>query len=99
MTPYSREIPWVRFERVPNQPFYVECAVCGIAGSGDTAGVHAFAAQHQVHQPVEDYVPLGDAVARVAQPIARAFHMAPCTPCEARRRALNRTVKKSWWPF
>lgn len=65
------------------------CEVCGAQGAGDLGQVTAFAGAHRVHQAPRGSFRLGDAVAAVAKPIARAFGQTPCTPCEARQRAMN----------
>jgi hypothetical protein len=91
MQSFSAEIPWVLVEPHPQGGLGVLCDVCGEEGYLSTAGeVSQFAAHHVRHQAPAGSLRLGDAVAAVAGPVARAFGKAPCTPCEARRRSLNR---------
>lgn len=92
--PYSPEIPWVLVAPVAElgwaTEYEVMCTVCG--ARGHVAGgelTYAFARAHQAHTAGPRSIGLGDAVAAVAKPIARFFGQKPCTPCEARRHALN----------
>ena len=61
-----------------------------------------FEAMHRVcataMRPVNPrYHGLGDAVARVAQPIAHAIGVDPnCLPCQRRRRKLNGLLPRLW---
>lgn len=94
MQRFSTEIPWVLVEeRLGGAE--VACEVCGARGSVPVGyayaqGISSFAQAHRVHQAPQGSMRLGDAVAVVAKPIARAFGLdEPCTPCEARRRYLN----------
>lgn len=95
MQRFSPEIPWVWVQR--RQGYDVRCEVCGATAFDlGTEDVAAFAQGHRVHQAPQGSMRLGDAVAAVAKPVARAFGMDPnCTPCEARRRAMN-SVRRFW---
>lgn len=87
---FSPDIPWVLIWREPRGPlFSLRCEVCGGSDVGDLDEANRFAAAHRVHAAPQGSLRLGDAFATVAKPVARAFGRAPCTPCEARRRALN----------
>jgi hypothetical protein len=95
MVPFSPEIPWVLVERgarpYPNDDFEVMCQVCGQAREVyGTELVTAFARAHAEHMAPPGQLGFGDVVARFAKPVARAMGKAPCTPCEARRHAMNR---------
>jgi len=93
---FSAEIPWVSVEQY-QRTFGVHCEVCGVVGEVPTLGyVNAFANEHREHRAASDHFGLGDAVHRLAAPIARAFGQKPCTPCEARRRQLNGLVRRPW---
>ncbi len=87
--PYSPEIPWVLAAEGPGH-YEVMCTVCGTRGHVTTTNnVGNFAEHHRAHRAPSG-LGLGDAVAAVAKPIARLFgQKTPCTPCEARRHALN----------
>ena len=87
---FSAEIPWVLVQPTPTS-FRVTCEVCGSTGEFNyPKTVVAVARAHRAHQAPQGSFRLGDAVAAVAKPIARAVGMESCTPCEARRRMLNR---------
>lgn len=94
---YSIEIPWVLVEGSPGA-FGVVCSVCGerayLDSPNDVAG---FAYAHAEHTAGEGYLGMGDAVAAIAKPVAKFFGQAPCTPCEARRRALNQARVRFPW--
>ena len=87
MQRYSQEIPWVLVDG-DRRRFTVECSACGARGLTDGPGVHVFARGHAEHT-AQGGIGLGDLVHHVASPIARAMGKPPCTPCEARRNALN----------
>jgi len=89
MQRFSAEIPWVLVGPWQGQ-LRATCEVCGQGGTGDANGVSSFAHQHRVHDAPQGSMRLGDAVAAIAKPIARAIGLDEgCTPCEARRRYLN----------
>jgi hypothetical protein len=92
--PYSPEIPWVLVTPVEQlgwtTKYEVMCTVCGARGLAvGSEPARGFAMAHRAHTAGPRAVGLGDAVAAVAKPIARFFGQKPCTPCEARRHALN----------
>lgn len=90
MQRFSPDIPWVLIEQqLGNRRFSLGCEVCGANGSGDWPGAQRFIDAHRVHAAPQGSLRLGDAFAAVAAPVARAFGKAPCSPCEARRRAMN----------
>ncbi len=90
MQRYSPEIPWVLVaESGSPRSARVSCTVCGDGGIVMLPAIGHFAAQHAEHRSPAGTIGLGDVVASVAKPIAGALGMAPCTPCEERRRALN----------
>ena len=94
---FSPEIPWVLVAQVDRE-FEVSCIVCGaFAYLYDEHGVGEFAGLHRAHTAGEGHLGLGDVVAAIAKPIASVFGSEPCTPCEARRRALN--AARMRWPF
>lgn len=90
---YSAQIPWVLVE--PSHAGYnVRCEVCGVGGIATPEQVPPFVQAHAQHRSPQGFG-LGDAIAAIAKPIARAFgQKEPCTPCEARRRALNAAVPR-----
>jgi hypothetical protein len=90
---FSPAIPWVLIGEGADFA-EVYCEVCSARGFMTTAeDINAFAFAHREHTAGEDYFGLGDAVAAMAKP----FQSAPCTPCEARRRALNQIrVRRPW---
>lgn len=70
--------------------FSAYCTVCNDRTTGNARTVQIFETQHAAHQSTASgFGGLGDAVAAVAKPVARAFGKQPCAPCEARRRKLN----------
>lgn len=87
---FSPEIPWVLIAAGRTHGGEIYCEVCGErAWVGDRQSVDAFVYSHREHTAGDGYIGAGDAFAAIAKPIANAFGAAPCTPCEARRRALN----------
>lgn len=64
------------------------CQICRVqTPPTNDAGFDAFVAQHEVHQSSSaDHLGLGDAFAAAAH--ALGFDK-KCSPCEARRRAMN----------
>ncbi len=90
MQRFSPDIPWVLVE-LGSGAAMVECEICQARQIvTNVTAVNGFAAAHRVHTAPEGSLRLGDAFAAVAKPVARAFGLAPnCTPCEARRRAMN----------
>jgi hypothetical protein len=93
MQKFSAEIPWVLVHTYPDGSFggyAFNCDVCGDRNVGNLPALQSFAAAHRVHQAPRGSMRLGDAFAAVAKPVARAVGIDPnCTPCEARRRAMN----------
>lgn len=86
-------VRWVLWELSP-QGFELRCSVCGAtARAGDPRGADAFAHAHAEHQsPARGYYGAGDAVAAAT----KALGMQTCTPCEARRQAMNNLLPKVW---
>lgn len=91
MQRFSQQIPWVLVEQDPQGLLAsMYCEVCRASDRGHMRLVQAFAGAHRVHQAPRGSLRLGDAVAAIAKPVARAVGIDPnCSPCEARRRALN----------
>jgi len=95
---FSQEIPWVLVSPGRRGDFYVYCEACDARSYvADPNDVRAFAYAHAKHTAGDGYIGAGDVVAVVAKPIARAFGKEPCTPCEARRRAMNQFRFPSPW--
>jgi hypothetical protein len=92
MQRFSPDIQWVLVGAKGGGAFDLYCEVCGGGGTNQSAGAAtAFAQAHRVHQAPQGSLRLGDAFAAIAKPVARAVGIDPnCTPCEARRRAMNR---------
>lgn len=92
MNPHP-QVRWVLWQATP-QGFVVRCNVCGqSASAGDPTGVHAFARDHAQHESQSPtHYGAGDAVAAVTKRLG----IEPCTPCEARRRALNGMFPNLW---
>jgi hypothetical protein len=98
MQRFSPEIPWVLVGQYDQHGplFLAACDVCREQAIVDADQIPEFASLHRVHQAPRGSFRLGDAVAAVAKPIARAFGMdSTCTPCEARRRMLNKLGRSS----
>lgn len=87
-------VPWIQVQPVRGG-YHVTCSVCGVGGVTHQQGAEQFVREHEAHRSAAPgYMGAGDAVARVAKPVARAFGMEDCTPCEKRREALNRLVPR-----
>lgn len=100
MQRFSAQIPWVLVQSGDNR-VDVTCEVCGdtvnfMGGEGDRVLLTGmFADQHAAHRAPTGSFGLGDLVAKVAKPIAALFGKSePCSPCEARRRALNQLRRR-----
>jgi hypothetical protein len=93
MQRFSPEIPWVLVHTYPDGSYggyAFNCEVCGDRNVGTHAALTNFASAHRLHAAPQGSLGIGDAVAAVAKPFARAVGIDPnCTPCEARRRMLN----------
>jgi hypothetical protein len=87
--PYSPDIPWVSVGSGSGGIFVATCEVCGLRSSGQAQAVDAFALAHAEHVAPEGSWRLGDAVARLAKPVAKALGRPTCTPCAQRQYALN----------
>jgi hypothetical protein len=84
-------VPWVHCaDAGPNTRlrFFCMCRVCGaeMPSYGTPQQADAFAAAHAAHQSASPtHFGLGDLVAKATGTLG----IKPCTPCEARRRAMN----------
>lgn len=77
----------------------MRCEACGAATTAASPQqADAFSHAHAQHRSASaTHLGLGDAVAKVAQPIARVLgRPTSCTPCEARKAGLNRMVPNFW---
>lgn len=88
------QIPWVLWQRTTTG-FAVHCRACkASAAAGTPEGVDAFAGAHQQHQSASPtHYGAGDLVARATKAMGLGK---PCTPCEARRAALNARFPQLW---
>ena len=86
-------VTWIQYVKL-TQGFAVRCTVCGEqATTGALNGVEAFAQNHQEHRSAAPgHYGAGDLVASAT----KALGIAPCTPCEARRRQLNGLFPRAW---
>lgn len=89
---FSEKIPWVDVSGN-----VARCTVCGQHGGGSPGDIHSFASRHSAHTAPRGFLGLGDVIAKVAKPIAAAFGKKPCSPCEARRNALNHARVRRFW--
>lgn len=95
---FSPEIPWVEVSRPSAGAVQARCTVCGAqVVASMPAAVAVFATRHQTHTAPPGFLGLGDLVAKVAKPIAAALGKKPCSPCEARRNALNHARIRALW--
>ncbi len=87
------QIQWV-FWQPTTAGFVVRCGACGAQTSVGSPGlVDAFARDHAQHtSPARGHYGAGDLVAGAT----KALGMQSCTPCEARRHALNQALPKLW---
>jgi hypothetical protein len=98
---YSADIPWVEVQQ-GSGGWIGRCTVCGEtrggrAGLRASGEISSFAMRHRAHTAPAGSIGLGDVVAAIAKPIAALLGRKPCTPCEARRRALNRArIPRPW---
>jgi hypothetical protein len=87
------QVQWIVWQRT-TQGFAARCQACGAsATAGTPEGVDAFAAAHQEHRSASPgHYGAGDLVARAT----KALGMETCSPCEARRQALNQRFPRFW---
>ncbi len=79
------QVPWVDASQSP-EGITVRCERCGaVAHVATPQQANQVALQHRQHG-------LGDVVAAAT----KAVGIKPCTPCEARQRALNGWFPKIW---
>ena len=78
-------VPWVSCNMIQPGIFQCRCSTCGITmpAPGTNQAADGFAAAHSQHQPT--HFGAGDLVAK----LTGALGIKPCSPCEARKRALN----------
>lgn len=85
--------PWILFgatEAYGVPVWVVDCRVCNVRFTGDEENAALFVEEHQVHQSAsQTHMGAGDVVAQLAKSLG---FVKPCTPCEARRQALNNAV-------
>lgn len=85
--------PWILFGAYAAQfgeVWVVECHVCNQRFTGDEENAALFVEAHQAHHsPSPTHMGAGDVVAHLAKSLGFSK---PCTPCEARRQALNNAV-------
>ena len=91
-------VPWVHCEQTHTSwrgaVFVCRCQVCGAESQAAYApGADQFAAAHAQHQSAAPtHYGAGDLIAKATG----ALGIAPCTPCEARRRQLNGMLPRVW---
>lgn len=82
-------VQWVHLHQQPDGSIVCACNVCHVqAHARSPREVEAFASQHAAHQSSATHYGAGDLVAGVTG----ALGMKPCSPCEARRLAMNRML-------
>lgn len=86
-------VRWITYQQL-TQGFVVRCQACGAQGTvGSPQQVDAFAQQHTEHRSASpQHYGAGDLVNRAT----KALGIETCTPCEARRRALNARFPRLW---
>jgi len=88
--PYSPRLPHILVGPHPQGGFIVHDTRTGLRAHAATREqVVSFVAEHSA---APGYRGLGDAVAAVT----KAVGATPCTPCQARRAALNGLVPRLW---
>jgi len=87
------QAPWIHYQQTP-KGVVIQCNVCGVIhGPLTPAAADGFVGTHLQHQSAAPaHYGAGDAVAAAT----KAMGIAPCTPCEARRRMLNGLLPRVW---
>lgn len=88
------EWPWIEFQQTP-RGIDIVCTVCGLRPKCTLtpAAADQFARAHAEHvSAAQSHYGMGDLIARAT----KAVGISPCTPCEARRRALNQRFPRMW---
>jgi hypothetical protein len=88
------EIPWI-FLYSDGRSIHCYCQICQAQSPPtDDNGIDAFVAQHEEHRsPVPTHMGMGDMFAAATK--ALGFEK-KCSPCEARRRAMNNAMPTVW---
>lgn len=91
MEPLDPAVPWVL---VQNQGSYIHCycKICGLRAHAVTEhDLDAFMDAHEAHQSASPtHLGAGDVIAAATKRLG----VTPCSPCEARRRALNQAIPR-----
>jgi len=84
---------WIRV-RTRNGRRIAVCDVCGAAAGVPTRlHLNSFATKHKAHQSAQrGWMGAGDVVHAAASKLG----IETCTPCEKRRRKMNRMMPKFW---
>ncbi len=88
-------VQWVICQEIQPGIFVCQCKVCGAQTDRPVyaAGADQFAMTHSAHQSAAPtHYGAGDLIAKAAG----ALGIETCTPCEARRRALNAALPRVW---
>lgn len=90
-------VSWILCEQSSPGGFRCACQVChaSMLGPGSGQAADQFARVHSAHQsaaPQPTHYGAGDLVAKATG----ALGIKPCSPCEARRRALNGLFPSVW---
>lgn len=87
------QVSWILWQRTTGG-FSARCEACGATVSAPSPqGVDAFAQAHLEHRsPAQGHYGAGDLVARAT----KALGIAACSPCEARRQAMNQAFPRVW---
>lgn len=88
-------VSWILCEQSAPGVFRCVCQVCKAAmqGGGSAQAADAFARTHAAHQSASPtHYGAGDLIAKATG----ALGIKPCSPCEARRRALNGLLPSVW---
>lgn len=87
------QAPWIEFTQTA-RGIVIGCNVCQAkAGPLTPAAADQFSRAHYEHRSTSSaHYGMGDAIAAAT----KAVGITPCTPCEARRRALNQLFPKVW---
>lgn len=90
--PAHPHVAWVNCVQVAPGQFRCVCTVCNaqMDAAAPAQGADMFARVHSEHKAAPTHYGIGDMIAGVT----KAVGIKPCSPCEARRRAMNGWLRR-----
>jgi len=80
---------WIHYAQFADGSIALVCQTCGAQHRGSAPTADAFLATHSQHA---SHYGAGDVIAGITNRLG----IKPCTPCEARKQALNKMLPRVW---